>query len=544
MENSRIKIAIFGQVRSGGGADDTKVVYTFPNPNSVHLNEPWLRGLFDPREPRELTEKDTYCIWSNDNGYYYGLIVPANDGRNGRLLLCIHVGNKISTNGSIVLSTLNTLKTLLIDNEVREPNVIASNTNDLVNSLVTEQLPHSSVAKPSAKGVRQYDSDSSLKQILTYPKQDSYRNYRYIFIVPSSVSVNPGSDFQLITTPIKKIYRVQGNIPEGVQVDKYTIEAGRTINITYGKQGCEPVTKTITVDGCPNSVIFYVENELYVNDAQKAGIQFYRKLMLRFEDASTHSSVNGVKILFNGKPTTSYELTFKDQASYNTYRISVSKTGYVKAEVEITGVDIFKGEKTISLEPKISRQTLYVRIPDESEDTPINVELPETSALYRYVQQYGTRLKIKSNNRSRSPHEEDDDHKGYDWWQIIEYVLYGIIALLLLYGVYTAYQLVFTEKAPWPFGKEQVEDAQVVDSTETDEKISLNALSPEDKQADLDYLKENDIWDKTKIKTDSLRTLFDFIAKGQVNDAISHPYQYNTAVNGFWAGKKGIIKIV
>lgn len=531
-----INIAIFGQDRGAGGADDTRLIFTYPNPNASQMNEAWLRGLFDPRDARDLTNSENvYALWSSSEGNYYGVIVPANDGRNGRQLLCLHVGKRVSSSGRIVISTLNTLKSLLIDSNLRERSLIDSNLDELVNSLLIDNSVYQNNTK-TAKAIRQYQTLTQLEQIFTFPKQVEYANYRCVYAISSSVTIAQQSSFALITSPIKVIYRVMGQIPEGISVDKMSITAGGFLNITYKKDGCEPVTKTVVVDGRYNSALYYVENEIYINDSQKAGVKFQRKVKLRFEDSSTHSMVRDVTIqLQGGRPTIANELTVNDQTSYQTTRIKVIKTGYKTRDIDIVESDILKGEKTILLEPKSTRTDLYIITPD-GEQTSINTEVKETSALYRYVQHHGPYIHVKSNHRPDS--NGGEGHKrDIDWWSILSYAIWGLIALILFYGGYAAYQLLINDKAPWPFGKEPVEVAQVADIQEGENQDGQ--IDEPDKQADLSYLKTNDdCWDKTQLKSASYQELIDFIAQGLIEQAFSHPYKDESVVNSLWCGKQ------
>lgn len=531
MQN-QINIAIYGQDKGTGGADDTRLIFTFPNTNASLMNEAWLKGLFDPRDARDLTNSENvYALWTSSEGNYYGIIAPANDGRNGRQLLCLHVGKRISSSGKIVISTLNNLKSLLLDNNVRDQELIETNLDEFVNSLITDNGIFQNSLK-TTKAIRQYQTEAELEKIFTFPKQNEYTNFRCVYAISSNLLIPQQSSFSVINSPIKVIYRVTGQLPDGVTVDRTKITEGGNLNITYTKDGCEPVTKTVIIDGRRNSSLFYVDNELYINDAQTAEIKFQRKVKLRFEDAKTHSLVRDVTINISGKNSISNELILKDQSEYQPIHIKVIKIGYKTQDVNLAASDILRGEKIISLEPKRSRKDLYFITPDD-EQTKASVEVEETSAFYQHIQKYGNFIYVKAPSKSKPTiNEEDND---IDWFLILKYILWGIIALIILYGSYTAYQLLINDKAPWPFNKS--EKVEVEDNI--DDQISDNSQdSDEDKKADLDYLKSNendDCWDKSKLRTQELQELIDNIQNEQIDEAFNHPYKDDPNVNGYWS---------
>ena len=50
----------------------------------------------------------------------------------------------------------------------------------------------------------------------------------------------------------------------------------------------------------------------------------------------------------------------------------------------------------------------------------------------------------------------------------------------------------------------------------------------------MDYLKKNDEWDKSKLKSDEFKELIDYIVNEQIEEAFNHPYSKKDKINGYW----------
>ena len=59
-------------------------------------------------------------------------------------------------------------------------------------------------------------------------------------------------------------------------------------------------------------------------------------------------------------------------------------------------------------------------------------------------------------------------------------------------------------------------------------------LIKKNREADLDYLKKNDEWDKSKLKSEDFKVLIDYIINKQVKDAFNHHYSQEDKINGYW----------
>ena len=526
MLQHNINIAVKGQIVGTGGADDTGLSFTLTSSPS----QTWLNSLFDPRDARNFTlqGQDAFAFWSNSEGNYYAIMFPSNDGRNGRLMLVININGYMSKDGYVVINALRRLKDYYNQNigQQLSIDVIKGHLIQFDNSLIRDNT--FSDRKPSSiKGYRIFSNDNDLADMFTYPHQSEYIDYKSVYFVPSEQS-QIDANFKKIIAPLRVMYQIV-EIPNNVELhpSRHSVQKGDTLTIIYKKDGCKDERRDVKVQG-PGSyepAITYSGKTIRINDAKTLGIKFLRIVYIDFVEEGTNSRVRNVTIINdqNQKQVTD-KINLQEDTKSASFRIEA--TGYEKKQVQLSSSDIMSGRAKVELKPIIRQRDITIQLPD-GRTSQIRAKIKDGDPLSNYLDMNMGRLVI-----SKGGSGERESR-----WERIPIWLWGVVALLISYFVCAWFFNI------WPFnGKEDVQPAdktkieQLADTSQTDSIAAAN------KQADLRYMKSrDDCWDKTKLKTDDLKNLIDFIANGQIDNAISHSYKDGDNVNGYWTG---VVKIV
>ncbi len=534
MAQSIINIAVYGQVKNAGGADDTRLVLTYPDPRAAATGASWLNGLFDPRDARLLTnDNDVYTVWTGPEGNYYGIIVPANDGRNGRLMLCLHTGHRVSTSGAVVLRTLRALRAQLAQSN----NVAAIEPH--LNALAATLIPQaaSTAAGSPVKGIRVYNNEAELEKIFTFPRQAAHDAYRCVYIAPAGAVIPQSQSFAQITAPVTVTFRIYRQLPAGVTVDKTAVAAGRTLRLTYSKDGCVPVTKAVTIDGRPTPEVGYNDYELIINDPATAAVRFQRKVRLHFEDSTGSGMVRDVTIQVANQPgTIAVELTVPDTDRFAPFSFKAIKTGYRSQDVTITEADVRAGAKTVRLEPLSNRVKVNIILPNQAVST-VTVDVRDNDPLLSYLQRHGNVLHVGGEQATAQHAGSKRKQRRPAWARIIPLAAIALATLLLVgYGGYSIVSFIGGD-TPWPFGGEAKSDT-LQHAPNVDEEVNPNNQAGDNldlNKDDINYLKNNDLWDKKQLKSDGYKALIDLIAGGLAENAFNHKYNECGNVNGYWS---------
>lgn len=532
MLKHQINLAVYGQLKGAGGADDTSFAYTYPNPNA-HTQEAWVNSFFDPRDARNFTPEgeDAFAIWSNNEGNYYAIIFPSNDGRNGRLMLAINVKGYMSQDGFIVLQALKSLKDYFVEkNNDMLKDIVEVYLNRFDDSLMTDYSQLSG-KKASSKGYRIFTSENDLSVMFTYIHQSDYSKYKCVYLVPND-QTQPDANFQQITIPISITYQIVDKAPDvsAVQPSRI-IKKGDILKIKYSKPGCVDAERDVRVLGVNCNELFFDGSTIHVKGAASAGVSFKRRINLQFVDDATNEVINNVSI----KEYTSNSYNVKnwievDENCQQT-NISVKATGYHdENSINIGAGEILAGSKTIRLKVKSESSSITIYLPDGT-PAQIKVNLKHTNPLYKYIKNNGSILYMEQDRRR---YGSTSNSQPIPLWKRIlrnpwTWIISALTALVLL-GYWF-----------WPFG----EDDEPKPAEEEEYVQKADSISSEnDLQADLEYLKTNDdCWDKAQLKTDEYRNLIDFIAQGQVREAFDHTYKDKVQVNILWKGRNGCVDV-
>ena len=486
-----INIGVYGQVVGVGGADDTALAFSYPTPTTAAPSQSWVKSLFDPRDARNFTPKgeDAFAFWANSDGCFYAIIFRSADARNGRLMLVINVKGGMSNSGDEALRTLRSLKDYYIEcgNGKLSNNEIDAHLASFRNSLISYNNYAPLAKVPQNKGYRVFTNEAQLAEMFTFPHQSESAKYKCVYFVPNEITqFDP--NFVKITTPVIVSYHIE-KLPVGVSINpsRSVFSKDETLSITYKKDGCEPETRNKRINGISNDIITYSGYTIQIKDATSAGIRFKYKVYITFVDEGTHSAISGVKINY-GNQKSSSPISVPEGYTNNIV-LSASKNGYQTTSFTLTKQDLEAKKATILMKPT---QGGWSNTGGGNGHT----QTHSTSKQKGFLQDLGK----------------------FALWAFV-LALAGVVALMVL-GI-------------WPQESESTTSQKTI-KTVIDKNATADSTLIKNKEADLAYLKENDKWDKSKLKSDEFKVLIDHIINKQVEDAFNHPYSKKNKINGYW----------
>ena len=482
-----INIGVYGQVVGVGGADDTALAFSYPTPTTAVPSQSWVKSLFDPRDARNFTPKgeDAFAFWANSDGNFYAIIFRSADARNGRLMLVINVKGGMSNSGTVALSTLRSLKKSYIEcgNGKLSNDEIDARLASFRNSLISYNNYAPLAKVPQNKGYRVFTDEGQLAEMFTFPHQSESAKYKCVYFVPNEITqFDP--NFVKITTPVIVSYQI-GKLPEGVSINssKSFFSKGETLSITYKKNGCEPETIVKKIDGISNDIITYSGYAIQIKDATSAGIRFKYKVYITFVKEGTQSPIFDVKINY-GNQKSSSPISVPEGYTNNIV-LSASKNGYQTTSFTLTKQDLEAKKATIPMKPT-----------------------------------QGGRSNTGGGNGHTQPHPTSFLTTLLKF-ALVAFVLAlaGVVALMVL-GI-------------WPQESESTTSQKTI-TTVIDKNATADSTRIKNREADLAYLKKNDKWDKSKLKSEDFKVLIDYIINKQVKDAFNHHYSQEDKINGYW----------
>lgn len=539
-----VKIVIKGQIDNDG-----KVVFTFPdsfNPAAATDRDEWLRSVTDPRDARVFHCEELYAFWKNKCGNYYAIVVPnKSDSRGGMLMLTLFTGHTVSNSGKVIVQVLRELKDLLIiRKEYNNREQIDNFLSKLEGYLKQDNVPYSPKQLSTNVAYRSYPDDLELVKIFQYPDQREYDSFKRIFIVPQeSVSQSLPYDFERITSPVLVKYTFSGQLPQGVTIDKYTLQQGDKLTITYSKRGYAAIIMPpIRLDGKDDTCVRFHGNEFSIVDAEQARIVFKRgiKIECLTDDGRP---ISQFKIGYGGRQT-----VYQQNAMYlfdedkNSYKIEIFASGYETCIVTITESDLINGSKQVRLTPKkVSVNVKYIN-PDNKAVKGV-VLVNEGSPLRSILQEmWNKQIPLNAKSYTPQPINDDSNHTPFNMWNKFKWPLIITGAVILLYSLFC-----WSENKPigWPFAKEKKEVSQGPETPPIDpnlEEITTNDENQKE-QEDINWMKDNNTWNKDHLKSQKYQTLLDHMAQGQIDVIIEKmPWFNDVPVNNLWKQCEELMK--
>lgn len=482
-----INIGVYGQVVGVGGADDTALAFSYPTPTTAVPSQSWVKSLFDPRDARNFTPKgeDAFAFWANSDGCFYAIIFRSADARNGRLMLVINVKGGMSNSGAEALRTLRSLKKSYIEcgNGKLSNDVIDTHLAVFRNSLISYNNYAPLAKVPQNKGYRVFSNEGELAEMFTFPHQSESAKYKCVYFVPNEITqFDP--NFVKITTPLIVSYHIE-KLPVGVSINpsRSVFSKGEILSITYKKNGCEPETRNKRIDGLNNNFITYSGYAIQIKDATSAGIRFKYKVYITFVDEVTHSAISGVKITStDGNLIITHSSIMVPENYANNIVLLASKTGYQTTEYPLTGQDLATKKATIQMKP----------------------------------------ITKPGGNGSNGGYGANGGNGGNGKNNFLIGVIGGFVLAVLVFLAHSWFSESESTKSP-------IQNPPAIANNATADSTLIK-----NREADLDYLKENDKWDKSELKSDDFKVLIDYILNKQVEDAFNHSYSKEQLINGHW----------
>ena len=484
-----INIGVYGQVVGVGGADDTALAFSYPTPTTAVPSQSWVKSLFDPRDARNFTPKgeDAFAFWANSDGNFYAIIFRSADARNGRLMLVINVKGGMSNSGAEALRTLRSLKKSYIEcsNGKLFNDEIDARLASFRNSLISYNNYAPLAKVPQNKGYRVFTDEDQLAEMFTFPHQSESATYKCVYFVPNEITqFDP--NFVKITTPVIVSYHIEKQpIDVSINPSRSVFSKGEILSITYKKNGCEPETKKIRIDGINNNFITYSGYTIQIKDATSAGIRFYRKVDITFVKEGFNTSISSVYITSTNRNVIIKSSSISVPEGYANIELSVSKNGYQITKYTLTKQDLEAKKATIPMKPT-----------------------------------QGGRSNTGGGNGHTQPHPTSFLTTLLKF-ALVAFVLAlaGVVALMVL-GI-------------WPQESESTTSQKTI-TTVIDKNATADSTRIKNREADLAYLKKNDKWDKSKLKSEDFKVLIDYIINKQVKDAFNHHYSQEDKINGYW----------
>lgn len=529
--NDIIRLAIYGQI-----ASDTTFGFTYPEPFNPAIPKPsdqWLNTIADPRDVRVFATDKAYSLWKSECGNYYAKIVPSKtDTRNGKLMLVLFIGKNKPTKGEAILNALDQLTTLLIDEgRTADKTAIDAILKGLQISL-TADYATTSAATAQGKIFRTYQTRQELATILQFPNQAEYNGCKNLLIVPAQ-SVQPGiplNNLRQISSPILATYTIKNRFPN-VSVNKPIAMQGDTIVITYSKTGYLPAVVACCIDGKPNGHIVYNGTEIIISDPATIRLPFRRGLKIRCV-TSTGVQVSNIKVCGDNCKMDNTGMCIFD-ADKPQYRIRIAANGYYDSdEIIINDDDFMQGSITVKLTAQ--QKPVYLTVKDIYGNTKSGTVYIETDdPLYTALTHHQGTIDLAKG----SSYDDDKEEKGgvmATIWKFGKWVVFLIIAVAIALCIFL---LASGKDLSDMFGGDK-ESITPTEWTATD-SIDNNGNLQEDSQqaleeADIQYMKDNDVWNMEYIKSDKYAFLMDALQNQNLEDIVSHEYKDCENINGYW----------
>lgn len=549
-----IKLALYGQFDN-----DTKLSFTYPDTldnsfgnNNITEKDLWIRYLIDPREARNFNAEKVYALWRNGQGNYYAIIVPnKKDSRSGYIMLAMFLGNRKSSNGGLIIQTLDRLKEMIIDNEERNKEIIAQCLRPLEVALLPQLAPPAE-SRGRAKGFRTYSTTGQLDEIMQHIEQEEYSNYASVLVVPSD-AVSPkaqNAGYQEIRSVIRHQYKVIVENPTNTKVSASTVADGDCLTIVFSKGGgYDDYRQEVDIKPRGGSVYYQIrDGYVRIPDPKDLNISFVKSVKFKV----TSKGGLPIETVYINNEIHSGNSPFKYILNNDNRHFVFKADGYKKCEIDIDERDIFM-QRTISVEMKPEEENLrrVINICGEKEEVCLSLKRDDTLYKYfKYPSNYSIEIKEKkeSYGGNHDDGDNDDNKTGCGvWMKNLLFILFGLAIIgALCFGLYnecsgdkeskeipSQEQTSSTQEQTQNNGSEPTEDENVQDNEITEEDSS-----EKNEKEDIIYLKKKgqteDIWKRAEIKSSKYKTLIDYMKEGNIDELINHPYKDAEQVNEHW----------
>ena len=512
-------------------------------------------------------------------GSYYALVAPSKydtSGRNGFYSITLFIAKGTKYTGAQVRSTLNALNVVLYD-----ANNFSSAASTLVEQCFEQNgwipstqepmiMPVKSV--PAYKDAyREYSSESELDTVMQHAMQPEYTGCRWIYLVKAGMV--PESQLSKLTTRIRVKYDIE-TPDEGVKVNKSVTVDGDLLNVIYSKANFDDFTVSIKV-GSPESsqYLVYSDGRIEVKTAVDAGVVFEKSIRVMLFDTDGKAVRAVPRITVNGVSSPGSVVKVKDTDLGTKLHIKISAGLYEDAEDEIAADRLVRApQMRVTLKPRVGGVKLNITI--GGKEFSCVETLSPSDPLYQSLQR-GTFNGYKATRRQNSDEYDVDVTSGRsasvsgggatrvpqmpkkNSEASKNSLLARIIIVLITFaigiagGVILERSVTSTEEAPevvaqaetnpeesalidqpedqpvkeeakeGPKKEEPKDEEQPKEETpEPEVKVegvsSYDSLS-DDEKADLKYLKDNDTWSSSKMKSQRFKDMFTQLNNGNID---------------------------
>lgn len=554
---------MFGQFEDQG----TSHYYTYPQTPPEELKG-WKSVMTDPRN--ELTPRINQCYvtWCTATDWWVAkLIKNPHDARGGFAMVSVCLGPNRPANGYKAAMALDQFVDVFIVQKKwsdEEASRMIMNYEPDFNLVPCAPKRFADPSTSLNAAYRTYSSSSELEECLTFLPQNGYEKFSRIYFVPKEDAMGMPVECLDSILPIKRIYAI--SYPEGCTSVPFRSEImeGETMTIVYSKDGMGSVEKRIKC-GENSDYAFVQGKELVVRSAKEVGIRFNKTFEVKCVDKDGRSispirvenyTRQYTSVVIDGNKVSvpedfSEEIVLEIRDLNNNY--TVRRESFVPAKQIGSQINVTMEKKEYTVCFRLNGQEY-----PSTETISANSEQYRTISRDYDCESYSDSKKLvvkvhrKSTSANTSTSSSYDEPEGFlqKYWKI----LIHIPALLIMgYAVYAIIASV-NGNQPWPFKAKQATvvtettstpPAQTISSvTETQqpaENQEVNQVDPEkiakeQRDHDIAYLKEADVWVLDSIQSESFQVLYKRIVDGDIDYILQNNDELfkDVKVNGYW----------
>lgn len=517
-------------------------------------------------------------------------------GQNGYYSITLFIAKGTKYTGAQVRSTLNALNVVLYDanNFSAAASTLVEQCFEQNGWVPVAQEPMIMPVKsvPAYKDAyREYSSESELDTIMQHAMQPEYTGCRWIYLVKTGMI--PESQLSKLTTRIRVKYDVDC-LHEDVKVNKTVTTDGDLLNIVYSKPNFDDFAVSIKVGSTESSqYLDYSENRITVKSAKDAGVVFEKSIRVMLFDTDGKSVRAVPKITVNGTPSPGSVVKVKDSDLGGKLHIKISAGLYEDAEDEIDADRLVRApQMRVTLKPRVGGVKLNITI--GGKEFSCVETLSPSDPLFQSLQR-GTFNGYKASRRQNSDEYDVDVTSGRsasvgggssrpakirDNENSKNSLLTRIITVLVTFAIgiaggvilersisasstdevavasaetedkheesalidqpkaEPANETVVEQPVEEPVVEEKTEEetpeeAPATTETEGVSRIPAYESLSDDEKSDIKYLKSNDTWVPTKVKSQRFKDMFTQLNNGNIECLAMFDGLENDYVNGY-----------
>ena len=325
----------------------------------------WIKMDIVEKDPLDVRnyfpeiDETIYKMRVSTYGTYYALVAPCKydtSGRNGFYSITLFVAKGVKYTGAQVRSTLDALNVLLYD-----ANNFDSSALPLVEQCLEQNgwqeedqepmiMPVKSMAADK-DAYREYETEAEMDKILQHAMQPEYTACRWIYLARTGLV--PDSQLTKLTTRIRVKYDIEA--PEGVKVNKKVAVDGEMLNVTYSKPDFDSHSATMKV-GRPESerYLTYTDSKIIVKTQEEAGVVFEKAVKVMLYDNEGKVVKETPNITINGEVVSGSVLKVKDSDLGTKLHVRISVGLYEDAVADLDADKLVRApHMKVTLKPRV-----------------------------------------------------------------------------------------------------------------------------------------------------------------------------------------------